>query len=145
MKHAYLILCHTDLPLLHTLVSLLDDSRNDIFIHIDKKATYSGTDITVKNAGLYILGQKIDARWGDYSLVQAELLLFEAAHSKGNYAYYHLLSGADLPLKSQDYIHKWCNTHSGIEYIGFSGAETDGEALWRAQHYFSFFTLFSLK
>ena len=138
MRHAYLILCHTDLQLLHTLVSILDDSRNDIFIHIDKKAAYSGTDIIVKKAGLYVLEQRMDARWGDYSLVRVELLLFETAHNEGNYAYYHLLSGADLPLKSQDDIHQWCNAHPGIEYIGFSGAETDGEALWRAQHYFPF-------
>ena len=138
MRHAYLILCHTDLQLLHTLVSILDDSRNDIFIHIDKKAAYSGTDIIVKKAGLYVLEQRMDARWGDYSLVRVELLLFETAHNKGSYAYYHLLSGADLPLKSQDDIHQWFNAHPGIEYIGFSGAETDGEALWRAQHYFPF-------
>lgn len=138
MKHAYLILCHADLSLLPILISLLDDKRNDIFIHIDKKANYSGADLKTHNAGLYILKERIDARWGDYSLVQAEFLLFETAHSNGAYAYYHLLSGADLPLKNQNHIHEWCDRHPNIEYIGFSGADTDGEAKWRTEHYFPF-------
>lgn len=138
MKHAYLILCHTDLPLLHTLVCLLDDERNGIFIHIDKKAGYSGASLRTQNARLHILERRVDAKWGDYSLVKAELLLFEEAHAKGVYAYYHLLSGADLPLKGQDYIHDWCNSHPGIEYIGFSGEETDKETIWRTEHYFLF-------
>ena len=55
MKHAYLILCHTDFQLLRILINILDDSRNDLFVHIDKKTAYSGRDIIVKNAGLYIL------------------------------------------------------------------------------------------
>ena len=37
-KHAYLIMCHNNLEVLKTLVSLLDDSRNDIYIHIDRKS-----------------------------------------------------------------------------------------------------------
>lgn len=36
-KHAYLIIEHKDNFVLETLIELLDDSRNDIFIHIDKK------------------------------------------------------------------------------------------------------------
>ena len=44
--------------------------------------------------------------WGQVSIVRAELLLFSAAlQQKSPYAYYHLLSGVDLPLKSQDEIH----------------------------------------
>ena len=47
----------------------------------------------------------IKVYWGDISLVKVEYLLFESALSHGPYAYYHLLSGTDLPIKSQDYIH----------------------------------------
>lgn len=36
-KHAYLILAHNDPKVLELLVRLLDDSRNDIYIHVDKK------------------------------------------------------------------------------------------------------------
>lgn len=36
-KHAYLIIAHNDFDILEKLLVLLDDDRNDIFIHIDKK------------------------------------------------------------------------------------------------------------
>ena len=36
-KHAFLIIAHKLDFTLSTLLSLLDDKRNDIFIHIDKK------------------------------------------------------------------------------------------------------------
>lgn len=137
-KHAYLILCHTDFSLLCLLIRLLDDERNDIYIHIDRKLNLGNRCLNTKKAGLCVLEQRFDARWGDYSLVQVELMLFETASSKGCYAYYHLLSGADLPLKSQDYIHEWCDRNAGVELVGFSGTETDQEAKWRACHRFLF-------
>ena len=70
-RHAYLILCHTDFSLLCLLVKLLDDERNDIYIHIDRKADLSELHLETKKAGLCVLEHRIDARWGDFSLVQA--------------------------------------------------------------------------
>lgn len=39
-KHAYLIIAHNEFDLLQKLISVLDDERNDIFIHIDKKVHF---------------------------------------------------------------------------------------------------------
>ena len=36
-KHAYMIIAHNEFDLLEILVRLLDDPRNDIYIHIDAK------------------------------------------------------------------------------------------------------------
>ena len=36
-KHAYLIMAHQNFEQLAILLELLDDIRNDIFIHVDKK------------------------------------------------------------------------------------------------------------
>lgn len=36
-KHAYLIMAHTQFQQVAKLVSLIDDSENDIYLHIDKK------------------------------------------------------------------------------------------------------------
>ncbi len=38
-------------------------------------------------------------------MVKAEMSLLRRAEHDGNYSYYHLLSGMDLPLKTQDEIH----------------------------------------
>ena len=36
-KHAYLIIAHDNFYTLEKLIKSIDDSRNDIYIHIDKK------------------------------------------------------------------------------------------------------------
>ena len=37
-KHAYLIMAYNNWDQLSLLISLIDDPRNDIFIHIDKRS-----------------------------------------------------------------------------------------------------------
>lgn len=38
MKHAYLIMAHSNLKQLQKLLFLLDDPDNDIYIHLDSKS-----------------------------------------------------------------------------------------------------------
>lgn len=47
----------------------------------------------------------MDVGWGEDSQVECEIFLFNEAYKKGAFDYYHLLSGVDIPLKSNDYIH----------------------------------------
>ena len=37
MKHAYLIIAHHEFEVLEKLIQSLDDARNDIYIHFDRK------------------------------------------------------------------------------------------------------------
>lgn len=122
MKHAYLILAHTEFEVLRLLISCLDDPRNDIYVHFDKKVAVL-PELQTRLAGLTVLDRRIDVRWGAPSMVEAELVLFEAALAQGPYQYYHLLSGVDLPLKSQDYIHDYFDRHAGEEFIGYTWTE----------------------
>ena len=48
-------------------------------------------------------------------MIKVELLLFKTAHSHFKYTYYHLMSGVDLPLKSQEYIHQFFIENDGFE------------------------------
>lgn len=111
-KHAYCIIAHADPDCLRTLLSLLDDSRNDIYLLIDRKSDRGKFgDLRLSRARLTELPRTVDIRWGDISMVEAELELFGRVAASGeNYSYVHLLSGADLPLKSQDYIHAYCES-----------------------------------
>ena len=38
MKHAYLVIAHGEYLVLEALLSMLDDDRNDVFLHVDKRA-----------------------------------------------------------------------------------------------------------
>ena len=119
MKHAYLILAHSDFQLLEYLLLALDDVRNDIYVHIDKKVAKL-PQLKCKYSNLFVLDNREKVYWGSLSMVKAEYRLFEAAYSNGGYSYYHLLSGVDFPLKSQDQIHSFFNNHNGKEFIGFT-------------------------
>lgn len=134
MKHAYLIIAHNEFELLQKLIEALDDARNDIFIHFDRKVQYLPS-LNTKASSLYILDERVDVRWADVSMVEAEYALFETAFSKGGYAYYHLLSGVDLPLKSQDEIHRFFDKQQGKEFIGYSTYDYHSEVQRKVQRY----------
>lgn len=137
LKHAFLILAHTDFDVLRLLITCLDDYRNDIYVHFDRKVRVL-PECHTERAGLFILNRRVDVRWGDYSMVEAELVLFQAARDRGPYHYYHLLSGVDLPLKSQDAIHSFFDEHNGKEFVGYSLARLTPELSERMQRWFLF-------
>lgn len=122
-RHAYLIIAHDKYHQLKQLLNLLDDCRNDIYVHIDKKSPYLPDDILngINKSCVYIIPDslRIDVRWGDVSQIQCELLLYSTAYSTYKYGYYHLLSGYDLPIKSNNYIHSFFERHDGKNFIGF--------------------------
>lgn len=124
MKHAFLIIAHNELRILNILLTMLDDPRNDIYLHLDKKWKLNIQDLHhLQKAQLFLIEKRMDIRWGDISLIKLEFRLFRMAYTNGPYLYYHLLSGADLPIKSQDYIHEFFQRNHGKEFIGFAQGE----------------------
>lgn len=119
-RHAYLILAHTNPAQLKTLLGTLDDIRNDIYVHIDASAPFSEEPFEgiCRNATLHFIKPRIEAHWGGYSLARIELELLEAATAT-SHRYYHLISGMDLPIKSQDYIHDFFDRNDGKEFINY--------------------------
>ena len=121
MKFAYMIMAHHRPDVLEQLLTDLDDERNDIFLHIDKKSNAIDEQTIkkcVKKARI-ILIKRISVYWGDYSIVKCILNLLEAAVEYGYHDYYHLLVGVEFPLKTQDYLHKFFEANRGKEFIGF--------------------------
>ncbi len=134
-KHAYLIIAHHQLELLKKLLALLDDRRNDIYIHLGKNM-WDDKDIlqdTVKESALYFVSP-MQVNWGGYSQIECELRLFSEA-SKRKYSYYHLLSGVDLPLKTQDEIHDFFQKHNGKEFIYFCPQSFCRKSLFKCAQY----------
>lgn len=131
-RHAYCIIAHKDLYTLNKLLELLDDARNDIFLFIDKnwnlsmQSIYQPVDSQLITIPAH---QRHKIYWGDVSLVEAELKLLECAVNHSFYEHIHLISGQDLPLHSQDYIHDFFNNHKGINFIGFAQGESNYKLL----------------
>lgn len=95
-RHAYLIIAHGQWDLLFILMHLIDDERNDIYLHIDKKSTDAPIK-ALKSCTLFssvTIVDRISVYRGTYSLFEAELILIKAAlEGEENYTYFHLLSG----------------------------------------------------
>lgn len=121
MRQAYLIVAHKDDFVFRTLLRMLDDGRNDIFIHMDiKNKSYhqEETEQAIRFGRVYHC-ERTSVTWGAYSMINCELLLLEQAVRTGRYQHYHLLSGSDLPIKSQDDIISFFEEHGDKELIRF--------------------------
>lgn len=118
-RHAYMIQAHTDQRQLAQLLRALDDERNDILVHLDKRCQDFGPqDFSCQRAQLRFIEERVAVYWGDHSQLEAEFRLFAAARALGTHRIYHLLSGADMPLKSQDYIHDFIAAHPDTDFVG---------------------------
>lgn len=118
-------MAYNSFHVLSSLLKSIDDARNDIYLHIDKKTKHAPISIlkdSVDKSKLTIISE-IDVTWGAASSVSAELLLIEKAISSGTYSYLHLISGQDLPIKSQNYIHSFFIENEGKEYIDCCNAQ----------------------
>ncbi len=142
-RHAYLILAHNQPRLLQVLIDMIDDERNDIYIHVDKKVDmnmFAGIH-TTKSRITYT--KRVEVYWGDRSKLEAEFILYETARKSGPYFYYHLLSGVDLPLKNQDYIHHFFDdVYSGHEFVGFAAKQEIDD---RVRYYYLFKKCYRVK
>lgn len=147
--HAYLIQAYNNWELLKMTLTLYDDNRNDIYIHIDKKSKevdFSSIKSTCKKSKVFFV-KRIHIIYPCFSQSEATLELLKAATSNGPYQYYHLLSGSDLPIKTQDYIHSFFETNSNDKNTNFvsiwgGGSPIKGYTFWFRVYAYNYFAHF---
>ena len=139
-KHAYLIMAHTQPELLKKLLKMLDNERNDIYLHIDSKAKDYPLDeiAAVLQKSKCIFTERTDVKWGSYSQIHCEMVLLKEA-VKTEHAYYHLLSGMDLPIKSQNEIFAFFEKYNGLEFVDEDDAAISEAALSRVKYTHKFY------
>ena len=120
-KHAYLIIAHNEFNLLKLLIKSLDDKRNDIFVMADAKAkNFNQKEFeNINKHSKLTFVKRIANYWGAFSHTKAHFLLMEEA-AKKCYDYYHIISGVDIPLKTQDEIHLFFDKNKGKEFVNIS-------------------------
>ena len=124
MRHAYLIIAHNEFEILELLVSKLDDERNDIYVHFDRKVQ-TLPQLTVSKGHLYVLDKRVDVRWGNVSQIKWEMVLFEKALENGPYDYCHLISGTHLPLMDIEGIDSFFSGKAGCSVVAGMVKDTD--------------------
>ena len=125
MKIAYLILAHNTPRHLRRLITRLSSIPSRIFIHLDKKSNaddFSG----IKGRNIHFTQERVPVFWGDFSLVEAILILLKTAiKDQWRPDRFVLLSGADYPLRSASYIEKFFEDNPGKEFINLVAMPND--------------------
>lgn len=121
-RHAFLIMAHNEPEVLATLLRQTDADGFDVYLHIDTKARelqQRFAHYAPHHGRFFLLPHPLDIRWGDISQVDAEMLLLRTAAANGPYAYYHILSGTDLLLKSPEALREAFAAHPEQEYVNY--------------------------
>lgn len=136
LKHAYLIMAHTNFNQLGKLIELLDHMQNDIYIHIDKKSKFNEEELKshAKVSNIYFV-ERVKVTWGSFSQIQAELNLLSEATTR-SYDYYHLLSGIDMPIKTNEDIQNFFEKNNGKIFLHFRGDKEYKEVNDRVKYYY---------
>lgn len=137
MRHAFLIVAHANPRQLGDLVSLLDDPQHDIYIHIDRRA--QGFDEGAlrgrAHSALVRIFREYSVYWGDVTQMLAPLYLMKQASAAARYDYYHILSGMDLPLRTNAELHEFFERNPDREFLSVRALTPgkDAEKIRRTQ------------
>jgi hypothetical protein len=137
VKIAYLILAHDNPRHLGLLVEALSSGRSAVFIHIDQKSELNDFS-KIKNENVFFVEDRISVYWGDFSQVDAILILMkEALAARRDFDRFVLLSGTDYPLHSCQYIENFfeCNPHAEFMDLVQMPSEAEGKSITRLTHY----------
>lgn len=121
-KHAYLIIAHNKFE--HLGMAQRRPERIGIKVrHMRIDVHINVVLLKIQHLAQHfelLFAERTRVNWGGYSQIQAELNLLKAAANSGeDYSYYHLLSGADLPLRPAQEIWGFFEQR-GTEFIHFS-------------------------
>lgn len=111
---AVLVLAHANPAQLKRLVSHLQ-ADFDVFVHLDKRSDILASDFAAFTKTKVI--KKVKATWGSLGIVRATLELLELASGGTGYDRYVLISGQDVPLKTNSAIAEFFSQHREIDFV----------------------------
>jgi hypothetical protein len=128
--HAYLIQAHGSWDLLAKALALYDDTRNDLYLHIDansRNVPFERLEGSCRRSRVEFV-RRVPIVYASYSICDATFELLEAATRRRSYDHYHLVSGQDLPLASQDDIHAFFR--GALKEVGGRRVPVNFVSLW---------------
>ncbi len=133
---AVLILAHTNPAQVSRLVAHLD-ADFDVFVHLDKRSNIRRADFDGFARTKAI--KKVKATWGSLGIVRATLELLALASSGAGYDRYVLISGQDLPLKTNPDIAAFFSEHPKTDFVDSNTfAEAEQSRLTRVSRFHFF-------
>lgn len=123
MKFIYLILAHQNPCQLRKLVDSLNTDYSTFVIHIDAKIPifpFLHLFHDYSNGKVFFCPERKNIVWGKYSMIEATMsMIAYALKLELDADYFHLLSGQDYPVKSNNEILNFFIKHNGRNFIDF--------------------------
>jgi hypothetical protein len=117
MKIAYLILAHANPRHLQRLLKALRSANAGSFVHVDAKSPLADFSDAL-SGDVVATTQRVPVYWGDFSQIEAILVLVRAALADPRrFDRLVLLSGADYPLRSATAIESFFQQHPDAEFL----------------------------
>jgi len=125
MKIAYLILAHGSPKHLARLVAALTSSSAEIFIHVDRKSDIPPF-AEIQGQAIHFSDTRIPVYWGDFSQVEATLVLLKSALDfNTKFERFVLLSGTDYPVRTSAYIEAFFEVNADVEFMNLVAMPCD--------------------
>ncbi len=117
MNIAYLIAAHNAPNHLRRLVQRLASPHSKVYIHVDRKTPLDAY-LHLAGPDVELLHDRVAVYWGDFTLVDAVLMLLRVALSS-DYRFDRavLLSGSDYPICTSNDIDDFFGLNPDFEYI----------------------------
>jgi|HubBroStandDraft_3_1064219.scaffolds.fasta_scaffold134654_2 hypothetical protein len=136
MNVTYLVLAHNNPGVLERAVRTLSSDDCEFFIHIDRKSDLRQFS-AIREVNVHFSETRLPLYWGEFSLVEATLLLLRRALAAPRAPdYFVLMSGTDFPLHSGRYIREFLasnrsHPNKGPEFINVVKVPAPGKPLSR--------------
>lgn len=131
MKIAYCILTHNNPEHLVRLTRAIATPNTHSFVHIDAKSDMKISES--ENSQLTLVKNRMPVYWGSFHIVEATLNTFKEALQHGDYDYFVVLSGADYPIKSNEYIENFFEKNAGTNFISSVKMPGNGKTMDRVE------------
>ncbi len=116
MNLCYLIMTHSCLDVLQSMITALRHPNVSFIVHVDSKYEGKLPDFLNEDS-IYLTPERLSVQWGGLSMVDCVKYLCEYAHSLNKFDYYALLSGNDYPVKSGAVIYDYLDQNKENNYI----------------------------
>lgn len=131
MEIAYCILAHNNPEHLVRLTRAIATPNTHSFVHIDAKSDMEISES--ENPQITLVKNRTPVYWGSFHIVEATLNTFKEALQYGDYDYFVVLSGADYPIKSNEFIQNFFEKHEGTNFMSSIKMPGNGKTLDRVE------------
>lgn len=91
----FLITAYREPQYLSELINEITEHGDRVWLHIDRKSTFTGADLQLHHPELVQVFQQYSINWGGVRHLEAIILLMSHALQADDIAYYHIISGQD--------------------------------------------------